>query len=123
MAMISTSMGKGDDVKRAAARVSTALPLSTRPEDVRALEKLNKACGCAEGAVGAVTLPAIILVRFIYASGEESLLALLLLLIELLAAFLIGGFVGKYVGLAIARARVRRLRNRIQQQEARMGAA
>lgn len=122
MAIIARPMGKGDDVQRAMLEVFETLPQSTRPEHARALAKLAKACGCAEGAVGALTFSAIILVRFFYSFRDFSLLDLLLLAGELLAAFLIGGFAGKFVGLAIARARFRRLHGRLLQ-EARIGAA
>jgi hypothetical protein len=115
MAIISAPMGKGSDV-RAVAEVLKALPPTARPEDIRAVQKLGNACGCAEGAVGALALSALVLVRFLCAPGEWSLLDLPLLLPQVVAAFLIGGFAGKYVGLAVVRARLRRLCNRIWQE-------
>lgn len=113
MVMISTPMGKGTDVP---AVVLKALPPTMRPEDARAVQKLGNACGCAEGAVGALVLSALVLLRFVDTSDEWSLMELPLLLAQLVVAFLIGGFVGKYVGLLVARARLRRLCDRLQQE-------
>jgi hypothetical protein len=119
MAAISISVAKDSRAQQAVRGTVAALPQSARLEDVRAFQKLAKACGCAEGAIGALILLAFVLTHFICASVDWSLFDLTFLFIQIIAAFLIGGFAGKYVGLAIARARLRRLCDRIHR-EARM---
>jgi len=93
-----------------------ALPEPTRSRYERALYRLSTACGCVEGAVGALLAVALVLARFAHTFTHWSLLEAALLAGQLLFAFLIGGFIGKFLGLAIARARLGTLCKRIEGQ-------
>ena len=90
-----------------------ASPMAARTAHERELTRLSRACACGEGAVGALTLGALVMWRFLHSSSDASLLGVASLIAQLLLAFLIGGFTGKFLGLAIARARLRALCLRI----------
>ena len=98
-----------------------SLPEPLRRLNESAFHRLTSACGCAEGALGAVTLVTFVLGRFAYTFTHWSLFEVLLLTGQVSLAFLVGGFAGKSIGLAIARMRLRALCNRIRREARQFG--
>lgn len=97
--------------------------LDARPEDARKAherkrDRLSRTCGCAEGALGSLTLGALVVWRFLHTFTDWSLRGVASLIGQLLLAFVIGGFAGKFLGLAIARARLRALCRRVEREAA-----
>lgn len=93
-----------------------ALPEPVRRAHARKLTRLSNACGCAEGAVGAVVAVGLVAWHFIATFTDWSLVAVATLIGQLLVAFLAGGFAAKWLGLAVARARLRALCQQLQRQ-------
>ncbi len=90
-----------------------ASPVDARDAHQRKLHRLSRVCGCGEGAIGALTLAALVMWRFLHTFAGWSPGGVASLVGQLFVAFLIGGLSGKFLGLAIARARLRALRSRI----------
>ena len=97
------------------------LPAPARSRHERALYHLSKACGCVEGAVGALFIVVLVVARFACTFIHWSSLNVAMLAGQVLLAFLMGGFMGKFLGLAIARVRLRALCNRIQREARQSG--
>lgn len=93
-----------------------SLPESTRRAHERLLHRLTHACGCEEGAAGALILVGIVLGRFLYTLSHWSLLNVARLAGQILLAFVVGGVAGKFLGLAVARIRLHALCQRIERE-------
>jgi hypothetical protein len=104
--------------RRRRKRIQVALALSSisgneKKNHEKRLNKLVNACGCAEGAAGALLLPTITGLLLSLSARTWTPKVLILTILALFLAFVLGGILGKWAGLNAARERLKRLTKKL----------
>ncbi|MEO8153530.1 MAG: hypothetical protein ABI605_10710 [Rhizobacter sp.] len=85
-----------------------------RSEHELQINRLLAACGCAEGAIGALLLLGLAFAFPLRPAGADTASAMVAWAAEAVLGFMIGGLAGKLAGLGRARHRLRRLCERLE---------